>query len=84
MMRWLKRRSERDPVSCVCDYQLMHIFHAYTLDDTMRVCVSVSVGVLGVCTVSILLSRSLSNTNAAEEVEETSLPCIEIGMYMIQ
>jgi hypothetical protein len=56
MMRWLERRSERDPFSCVCSSSLL----------------------------SLALSRSLSNTNAAEEVEDTRLSCIEIGMYIIQ
>jgi hypothetical protein len=107
MIRWIeRRRSERDPFSCVCssflllhvrlsadaffqhmcDYQLMHFSNTCPLDDTTRVCVSVSVCVCVVCvhSVSLSLSRSLSNTNAAEEVEDTSLSCIEIGMYMIQ
>jgi hypothetical protein len=69
----------------MCDYQLMHFFHTCTLDDTMRVCVSVSVCACVVCvhSVSLSLSRSLSNTNPAEEVEDTSLSCIETGMYVI-
>jgi hypothetical protein len=50
------------PFSCMCDYQLMHIFDACTLDDTIRVCVSVSVCVLCVCTLSLFhfLARSLT------------------------
>jgi hypothetical protein len=42
--------------SYMFDYQLMHIFHKYTLDDTIRVCFSVSVCVLCVCTLSLFHS----------------------------
>ena len=56
-------------------FPYMHTrWHYACLCQCVRVCV------VCVHSVSLSLSRSLSNTNAAEEVEDTSLSCIEIGM----
>ena len=52
--------------------------HLVLVPQCVRVCV------VCVHSVSLPFSRSLSNTNAAEEVEDTSLSCIDIGVYMIQ
>ena len=72
------------PSSCMCDYQQMHILHTYILDDTACLCQCVQVCVVCMHSVSLSLSHSLSNTNTAEEVQDTSLSCIEIGIHMIQ
>ena len=55
------------------DYQLMHVFHAYTRDDTMRVCVQcvrvcVVCALCLYCTLSLALEHKCSGRSRGHEL----------------